>query len=292
MLSPALPPTFRGYPTNWSTPDPTDGGVQHLKPTGDGPVNHRVELFTVDAFFDQYLGIDPAALLSAADWLTLPHQKLRSVCAGRVFRDDLNLESIRAALSWYPHDLWLYLLAASWSRIGQEEHLMGRAGMVGDEIGSSVIAARLVREIMRLGFLMERVYPPYPKWFGRAFAQLPCAQSLQPHLSEVIAAGSWRQRDAPLAAAYRTLARMHNALGVTDSVPTEPSSFYGRPFSVIYGERFAEVLVSAVRDPLVAIIARERLIGNIDLVSDNTGLLEDVSARAAVKRLYDVEVSP
>jgi hypothetical protein len=34
-----------------------------------------------------------------------------------------------------------------WNRIGQEEHLMGRADR-GDEIGSAIIAARLVRDLM------------------------------------------------------------------------------------------------------------------------------------------------
>ena len=113
--------------------------------------------------------------LEPTDWLALPHQKLRAIGAGSVFRDDLGLDEIRARLSWYPRDVWLYVLASAWTRIGQEEHLMGRAGSVGDEIGSALIGARLVREVMRLVFLMEREYPPYAKWFGTAFSQLNAA---------------------------------------------------------------------------------------------------------------------
>ena len=67
-------------------------------------------------------------------------------------------------------------------RLNQEEHLMGRAGMVGDEIGSAVIGARLVRDLMHLCFLMERKYAPYPKWFGTAFARLACEAELCPVL--------------------------------------------------------------------------------------------------------------
>ena len=48
-----------------------------------------------------------------------------------------------AKFAYYPHDVWLYLMAAGWSRIGQEERLMGRAGLVGDELRSAVIGARL-----------------------------------------------------------------------------------------------------------------------------------------------------
>ena len=62
---------------------------------------------------------------------------------------------------YYPRDVWLYLMASGWNRIGQEEHLMGRAGLAGDEIGSALIGSRLVRDLMRLCFLMEQQYAPY-----------------------------------------------------------------------------------------------------------------------------------
>lgn len=286
VLGDHLPFACRGYPTNWSGPDPADPGVQHLCPTCRYPINHRVELFTVTGFFEQYMGIDIDTPLSSADWLTLPHQKLRSVCAGRVFRDDLNLGAIRARLSWYPHDVWLYVLASCWSRIGEDEHLTGRAGLAGDDMGSSIIASRLVRDIMRLAFLMERTYPPYAKWFGTAFAQLQCAATLQPMLGAVLSASSWEERDGVLAAAYRRLAEMHNALGITPGLSCESSPFWGRPFRVVHGERFAEALRHAIRDETVKAIAGRRLIGNIDLVSDNTALLEDPQRRQALLPLY------
>src|SRR4026208_1387966 len=38
-----LPPTFLGYPTNFSEPDPNDNKVQRLVEVEDGPINHRVE---------------------------------------------------------------------------------------------------------------------------------------------------------------------------------------------------------------------------------------------------------
>lgn len=113
--------------------------------------------------------------IELADWLTFPEQKLRTITAGEVFDDHIGVEDVRRRFAWYPNDVWLYLLASGWNRIGQEEHLMGRAGLAGDEIGSALIASRLVRDIMRLCFLMERSYSPYPKWFGTAFRRLACA---------------------------------------------------------------------------------------------------------------------
>ena len=287
VLGDNLPFVYREYPTNWSEPDPEDTGVQKLCPTCTHPTNHRVEMFTVKGFFEQYMGINIDTPLSAADWLTLPHQNLRSVCAGRVFRDDLNLGTIRDRFSWYPHDVWLYVLASCWSRIGEDKHLMGRAGLIGDDIGSSIIASRIVRDIMRLAFLMERTYPPYAKWFGTAFVQLQCAATLQPVLGDVLRASSWEERDAVLTIAYRRLAEMHNALGFTPSLSCEPSPFWGRPFRVIHGECFAKSLRNAIRDETVKSMAGRRLIGNIDLVSDNTDLLEDTRRRRALLALYE-----
>jgi hypothetical protein len=47
----------------------------------------------------------------------------------------------------------------------------GRCAEVGDELGSRVVAARLVREVMHLAFLLEQQYLPYSKWLGTAFAR-------------------------------------------------------------------------------------------------------------------------
>lgn len=286
VLAERLPPLFIGYSTHWSAPDPNDNGVQKTQPLTGDRVNHRVELFSLQGFFSNYLGIDAEESLAPADWLTLPWQKLRSVVSGRVFRDDLGIEKVRDRLRWYPHDLWLYVMASCWTRIGQEEHLMGRAGQVGDEVGSTIIAARLARDMMRLAFLMARVYPPYPKWFGRAFAELDCAAVLQPILHEILHGPGWRERDRALAVAYRHLAEMHNALAVTPPLPSEPTSFFGRPFTVIHGDRFATALRDAITDPWVTSLAARPLIGTVDLISDNTDLLENTGRRTALRELF------
>ena len=84
---------------------------------------------------------------------------------------------------------------------------------MGDHLGSTVIAWRLIRDMMRLAFLMEQLLSPvYPKWLGSAFAQLQCAPTLLPLLERVGAASDWRERDGALATVYRQLAEMHNAL--------------------------------------------------------------------------------
>ena len=82
---------------------------------------------------------------TAIDWLTIPQEKLRTVTAGAVYHDGIGLQAVRERFSYFPPDVWLYLLLSCWTRLGQEEHLAPRAGYVGDEIGSAIIASRLVK---------------------------------------------------------------------------------------------------------------------------------------------------
>jgi hypothetical protein len=282
-----LPHRFMGYPTNFTAPDPADNGTQVLQATDNGPVNHRVEMFTLPGFFMDYLGFDIAEEMKPADWLTFPEQKLRAITAGAVYHDGIDLKSLRQRFAYYPRDVWLYLLAAGWTRVAQEEHLMGRAGFVGDEIGSALIGSRLVRDVMRLCFLMERQYAPYPKWFGTAFMRLTCAGTLAPVLSDALGAETWQVRQERLVVAYEHLARMHNALGVTEPLADTVSPFFGRPFLVIWGERYAGAIVKRIQDPVVQRIARRQLIGSIDQFSDSTDLLSEPSWRSTLRALYE-----
>ena len=213
-LSEQLPRTFQGYPTNFTPPNPEDSGTQLLQAADTGPINHRVDILTVRGFWLDYLNFDIDLEIETVDWLTFPEQRLRTLVSGAVFHDEIGLQAVRERFAYYPHDVWLYLLAAGWARLGQEEHLMGRAGYVpGTKSAAALIGARLVRDVMRLCFLMERQYAPYPKWFGTAFKQLSRAASLAPVLQQALSAGSWQEREEHLCAAYEYLAAWHNELG-------------------------------------------------------------------------------
>lgn len=45
---------------------------------------------------------------------------LRTISTGPVFHDDVVLGIMRERFAYLPRDVWLYLLAAGWTRIGQE----------------------------------------------------------------------------------------------------------------------------------------------------------------------------
>ena len=119
---------------------------------------------------------------------------------------------------------------------------------MGDDLGSRIVAARLVREVMHLCFLMERQYAPYSKWFGSAFARLVCAPRLTPALKGALAAESWQERERCLNASLEAAAVVHNSLGLTAPLDPRVAPFYNRPFRVIHADRFWGALRDAVAD--------------------------------------------
>ncbi|MBB6733427.1 DUF4037 domain-containing protein [Cohnella zeiphila] len=251
---------------------------------------------TLAQFLESKLATDFEKGPELLDWLTFPSQVLAEIVGGEVFRDDAgHLAAIRKQLHYYPHDIWLYIMASVWNRIGQEEHLVLRAGYVGDELGSSIIGSRIVKDIMDLCFLMERQYAPYPKWFGTAFKKLDCANELLPLLSNVQSALTWRERGTALCKAYESIARMHNRLGISEVMPEQASPFYNRPYKVIQGGAFANAIAAQITDPLIRRLSQKRLIGGIDQISDNTDFkfinlwhaVEHSGERNTVRALYN-----
>ncbi|MFG2724548.1 DUF4037 domain-containing protein [Streptomyces canus] len=247
VLSEHLPKTFHGFPTHF-TPTGETRDIRVMRAT-DGPVHHRVEVTHVSSWFTDTLGFDPTRTITPAHWLGTPTQRLAEVTAGAVFHDGLHaLAPVRAALRWYPHDLWLHVLARQWQHVSHEEAFVGRCGEVGDELGSAVVAASLTRHLMRLCLLMDRRYPPYGKWLGSAFAHTAAGDRLTPVLRAALAATDWHDREHHLAAAYETVAGLHNQLGLTDRVDPTTRPYHSRPFRVLRAERFAQALTARVTD--------------------------------------------
>ncbi|MEO3806984.1 DUF4037 domain-containing protein [Nonomuraea sp. B1E8] len=254
-----LPDRFGGFPTVFAY---------------HGQVRSGVTVTEAGRWLAGRLGFDPRQGVSLLDWLSAPWQSLAEVTCGEVFHDGLGelggLETARAALSWYPDDVWRYVLACQWRRIAQEEPFPGRCGEVGDELGSAVVGARLAREVMRLALLLRRRYPPYAKWLGSALARMPGSTELGESLGAALAARSWRERDAALAAAYARVAALQNRTRLAGWLDEGVRGFYDRPFQVIGGDRFADALMASVTDPVIKGLP---VVGCVDQLSDSTDLL-------------------
>lgn len=270
LIDRRLPETFRGLPTRF-------------QPEG----RHRVVVVDASDWLMTMLGFDPLRGVDLEDWLATPSTRLAEITAGQVFHDDAQvIIRAREALAWYPHDVWLYLLACQWLRISQEEAFPGRCAEVGDDVGSAVVTGGLVRDLMRLCLLIKRRYPPYSKWLGTTFGRLPEAASITPHLHGALAATAWRDRERHLSRAYEAVARMQNATGLVEALDPTMRPFHDRPYVVPEAGRFTDSLLERVADERVRRLPR---IGAAHQFMDSTDALMNHPAvpRAAIRALIE-----
>jgi hypothetical protein len=228
------------------------------------------------------LGIDPAAELSARDWLILTGQSVLEVTAGPVFADQTaELAKVRSRLRWYPPDIERYILAAGWRRLSQEMPMVGRTAERGDELGSRLLSTRLAGDLMWLAFALSRQWPPYPKWRETAFRALPVAADLAGPLSAAAAAPGWRDRESTLAGACEILLKIQRASGLP-APAAAVIPFWDRPYRTV-DEAVCESLRSAITDPD---LAKLPAVGSIEQWVSNVEVLSSPGRRAALRSTY------
>ena len=275
------PPIFLGEPIGYrSRPHPPIVASDAL-----GRFEHGVEVFTAAGILRTRLALDPARPLDALIWLSLPEQRLLELTAGEVFHQGLGeLARLKETFGRCPRDVVLYKLAAQWRRIADEQAFVGRAGYVGDDLGSRIVASRLAHDVMRIGFLLEGIYPPYAKWFGSAFARLACAKALSPLLTLALAADIWEQRQSFLAQAYLAITEMHAPAGFPLGITPRVGSYFNRPFLAINAEEISASLSACITDPLLCSLP---VFGSIDQVTDATPLIAAPKlAQRTISALY------
>lgn len=249
--------SYRDLPTRFAT-------------TSDPLVVHRIEIADPARYVVERLGVDPDGPWDPLDWLSLTGQSVLELRAGRLFVDtDGTITRMRERLTWYPDALWKYVVACDWHRLQQELPVIGRTAERGDDVGSRVVTARLVRTAMHLGFLLERRWPPYPKWFGTVFQTLPAAGRIVTALDDAVAAGTWIAREAALCDALEQLLLVQGGVGLpTPRAATEP--FFGRPYRGVSPD-VARLLLDDVTDPAVRALppgvgAVEQWVDNVDVL--------------------------
>ncbi len=263
-LERVLPASFRSLPTRFAT-------------TWDPTVRQRAEVATPEEFAASRLGIGVDRPWNAEDWLAVTGQSVLEITGGPVFRDTPGtITDIRRRLAWYPDDVWRYLVAADWARIGQELPFLGRTGSRGDDLGSRVLTGRFVAIAMHLGFLLERRWPPYPKWLGTLFARLPSAGAAGPALAASLAAPTWHLRESALGDALVVLHEVQRATGLpTGGYPLGP--FLDRPFQGVVD--VPELLLASITDPAVRQLPAG--VGSVEQWVDNVAVLAMPERRVA-----------
>lgn len=252
VVDDGLPDFFMGWPVRY--------GWDEVAPS------HHVTVTTVRDWLLARLGVDATQPLANVDWLVMPQQLVLGVVRGAMYHDGLGtLGAVRDQLGWYSDELWRWLVACQWRKLSQEEPFVGRTAEVGDDIGSRLVAARQVREVMRLHFLLERTYAPYTKWFGTAYERLSCAPAMQPLLR-----GSVDGDENALVALYEATGVLHNATHVTEPVDTTVRQFHNRPFRVLGADRFVDTCLATLTDDW---LRRQPLIGSVDQWADSTDVI-------------------
>jgi Domain of unknown function (DUF4037) len=246
----------------------------------------KVVIATLPAWLEGELGWDLGGReLTAVDWLLMPQTRLLGITQGAVFADpDGDLAHLRRRLAWFPHSVWWWLLACQWQRLSQEEPFVQRTAEVGDQLGSAVLAGRLVRDCMRLALLIGRRYAPYSKWLGTAFAGLPDLDGLGSSLAEAMAADALTAREAALGRAHQLLGERFNALSPGSRLDTSLRPFHDRPARVLGAGRFAAASLDRVDDP---VLSRLPLIGTVDQLLDCTDVLANPALTSRMRCYYD-----
>ena len=271
VIDEGLPDEFRGWPTRFGW--------------DEVPASHHVEVGLLGDWLKARLGFDLCHGMTTRDWLATPQQILLEVTRGAVFHDGIgDLTTARESLAWYPDDVWLWLMACQWRRIDQEEPFVGRTAEVGDELGSRILAARLVRDVMRMCFLQERCYAPYSKWLGSAFRELDGYRALGNVLLEVLAATDYEAREMRLLEVVQILAGRHNWLGITATVEQSVGPFHDRPYRVLGSARFVDACLERVSDRWLRSLP---LTGAVDQFIDSTDVLSEPEVFPATAATFD-----
>jgi hypothetical protein len=270
LLDDKLPELFRGWPVRF--------GWDNV------PARHHVTVTTLRTWIVDWLGVDATRGMSSVDWLVVPQQRLLGVVAGAVYADESGaLTQLRNTLSWYPDQVWRWLLACQWRRLAQEEAFVARTAEVGDELGSAISAARLVRDVMRLAMLLESTYAPYQKWLGTAFNRLKHTDGLPGYLADVLKSRDIRSREGALAEVYVILGNRHNNTGLTEPLDPAVRDYFQRPARVLMADRFTDACLATVSDP---ILRRVPLFGSIDQAVDSTDVLQTPERYRRLATLY------
>lgn len=246
-LSLNLPVSFSGFPTNYS--DPAYDGTQKMQFVAAPPVRHLIEICTVKDYCVDYIKHHDLENITPRDWLTFTDQNLLELTAGEVFHDGLNtLIPLRSQLRFYPPDIKKLKLAALWNCVFNEEAFIGRSIELGDPIGLKMTASRITNMLLKICFYIDEKYIPYSKWFGTFLKRLSFADELLPKAQAVLFENDPAAIEANLCTLYETVVELNNRSDSLPHLDNRITTFFNRPYKVIFAETIVETLLTALTD--------------------------------------------
>lgn len=225
-----LPFEYKGFPTNYKAVEGwfNNAYMQYKKAY---PINHFIEIETVNSFFNRDIVINKDWKIDFNDWLAYPVQNLLELTSGEVFYDDIgDLTKARQALAFFPDEVLVLRTYILWKAINEEQAFIGRCAEKNDRIGESLITSRIINKLMKICFYYEKKYFPYSKWFGVAFSKLKIAKSVSTLIEKVITSAERKEREEALNNLYIELIHKHNSIGLTDYVEPKIINYYNRGY--------------------------------------------------------------
>ncbi|MTI69051.1 MAG: DUF4037 domain-containing protein [Firmicutes bacterium] len=225
-----LPRTYKGFPTNYKAVEGWFNNA-YMQYKEEYPINHFIEIETVDRFFNRDIEIDLSKDIEFKSWLAYPIQNLLELTSGEVFYDSINeLTNARKRLSFFPLEVLLIRIYIIWNSIYEEQAFIGRCRDQGDLIGESIIINRIVNKLMRLCFYYEERYYPYSKWFGVSFKKLKIYDKVKPLINKAIYEKTYKKREEGLNKLYEEIINKHNTLNITEYVEPNIINYYKRGY--------------------------------------------------------------
>jgi len=226
----SLPFEYKGFPTNYKVVEgwSNNGYMQYKQ---EYPINHFIEIETVNSFFNRDITINKDWKIDFKDWLSFPEQHLLELTSGEVFYDGIgDLTKARQTLEFFPNEVLSLRMFMLWKSIYEEQAFIGRCAEKDDRIGESIITNRIINKLMKICFYYERKYFPYSKWFGVAFKKLEISKIISPLIEKVIASEERKEREKALCHLYIELIHKHNSLGLTSYVEPKIINYYSRGY--------------------------------------------------------------
>lgn len=240
-----LPFEHRGFPTNFT--DPRYDFTQKMMFKDSYPINHLIEIYEIEKYFNQHLNISDINNIQDDEWLTFNDQVLLELISGEVYYDGLNcLNKYRDSLKFYPQNITKIRLASLWFSIWNEEPFIGRCIEYNDFIGLKLISSRIISTLMKITFYLDNRYIPYSKWFGTIYSSISKYKHIEKTITEVLSEINPTVLQEKLCILYNEVIFLHNSSDYLPQLDNKIQNFFNRPYKVIFAESIVEKIMDSV----------------------------------------------
>lgn len=153
---------------------------------------HRVGVFEVESFFEQFLRQIPQTL---EDWLYADENALLACTNGRIFEDHYGkVTEIRKYLSYYPEDVRIKKIARAIAKMAQSgQYNYARCMQRHDEVAAGLALYEFIDQTLSVVYLLNKKYKPYYKWSYYGLKDCSILHSVADGIQELVSLPSQSQ---------------------------------------------------------------------------------------------------